>query len=82
MMTWITVVVTPLTMVFNLMGSDLGEQLLWLVWLNDISWCVEICLSFLVASPNNRTFGSIAKSYAKGFFVFDVLATLPPMLTM
>ena len=56
--------------------------MLWLVWVNDISWCIEILLSFLVASPNNRTFKDISKSYLKGFFIFDVLATVPPMITM
>ena len=81
-MTWITVVVTPLTMVFALMGSDLHETLLPLVWINDISWCVEILLKFFVASPKNRTFSTISKAYLKGFFIFDALATLPPMLTL
>ena len=42
MMTWITVIVTPLSMVFGLMGSDLQSTLLWLVWVNDISWCVWV----------------------------------------
>ena len=56
MMTWITVILTPLTMVFSMMGSTLQEEMLWLVWVNDISWCIEIGLSFLVASPSNRTF--------------------------
>lgn len=56
--------------------------MLWLVWVNDISWCLEIVLSFLVASPNNRTFKEIAKAYLKGYFIFDVLATIPPMITM
>ena len=82
MMTWITVVLTPLSMVFTMMGSTLGDDIVWLVWVNDISWCIEILLSFLVASPNNRTFKDISKSYLKGFFIFDVLATIPPMITM
>ena len=56
MMTWITVILTPLTMVFSMMGSTLQQEMLWLVWVNDISWCIEICLSFLVASPSNRNF--------------------------
>ena len=82
MMTWITVILTPLTMVFSMMGSSLAQDMLWLVWVNDISWCFEIVLSFLVASPNNRTFKDIAKAYMKGFFILDVLATLPPMFYM
>ena len=56
--------------------------MLWLVWVNDVSWCLEIVLSFLVASPNNRTFSQIAKAYLKGYFIFDVMATIPPMVTM
>lgn len=67
-------------MVFSMMGSELQSEMLWLVWVNDISWCFEIVLSFLVASPNNRTFKDIAKAYMKGFFIFDVLATVPPMI--
>ena len=81
-MTWITVIVTPMTMVFTMMGDDLQNQLMWLVWLNDISWCVEILLSFVVASPNNRTFSQISKAYLRGFFVFDFLATVPSMFTL
>jgi len=38
-MTWITVILTPLSIVFEMMGSDLGDQWLWLVWFNDVSWC-------------------------------------------
>lgn len=82
LMTWITVILTPLMMVFAMMGSHLKEDLLWLIWLNDISWCLNIVLSFIVASPNNRTFKSIAKSYLTGYFFFDAMATLPPMITM
>lgn len=58
------------------------SKMIWLVWVNDISWCIEILLSFIVASPNNRTFKSIAKRYLKTFFIFDVLATIPPMITL
>jgi len=82
MMTWITVVLTPLNMVFDMMGANTQEQMIWLVWVNDISWCIEIVLSFVVASPNNRTFKDISKAYLKGYFIVDVLATIPPMLTL
>ena len=81
MMTWITVVLTPLVMCLELQGSDLGSKLQWLVWVNDISWCVEIVLSFFVASPNNRRFKPIAKAYLRSYFIFDVFATIPPMIT-
>ena len=80
-MTWITVVLTPMVMCFDLQGSDLSSKLRWLVWVNDISWCIEILLSFFVASPNNRSFKTISKAYLKGNFVFDVVATIPPMVT-
>ena len=50
------------------------------MWVNDISWCIEIMLKFLTASPKKRTFKKIASSYAKGFFFFDFLATIPPMI--
>lgn len=84
MMTWITVVLTPLNMVFDMMDEEanMQEKMIWLVWVNDISWCIEILLSFIVATPNNRTFKAISKSYLKGFFIFDVLATIPSMITL
>ena len=56
------------------------DDLEWLVWVNDISWCLEIILSFIVASPTHRTFKDISANYIKGFFIFDVLATIPPMI--
>ena len=83
MMTWITVVLTPLIIVFDMMDPEenMQSKMIWLVWVNDISWCIEIILSFLVASPNNRTFKDISIAYLKGYFIFDVLATIPPMMT-
>ena len=81
-MTWITVIITPLVMVYELQDVDMLDKLLWLVWINDISWCVEILISFLVASENERTFNDISLAYLKGFFIVDVLATIPPMITM
>ena len=82
-MTWITVVLTPLIMVLDsVYGRDeYFEKLSWLVWLNDISWCVEIVLSFFYTSDKDRDLPSIARTYLTGFFIFDVLATLPPMIT-
>ena len=82
MMTWITVIITPLVMVYELQDVDMLDKLLWLVWINDISWCVEILISFLVASENERTFHDISLAYLKGFFIVDVLATIPPMITL
>lgn len=57
------------------------DKFLWVVWLNDISWCIEILVSFFVASDNDKTFKDTSLNYLKGFFVLDVLATLPPMIT-
>lgn len=36
--------------------SNLHENLMWLIWVCDISWCVEIVLNFFVASANKRKF--------------------------
>jgi len=82
MMTWITVIITPLIMIYEMQGYEMMEKLLWLVWVNDISWCVEILISFLVASDTNRTFKTISLNYLMGFFLIDVLATIPPMITL
>ena len=40
LMTLMTVILTPLTMVFTMMDGKLHDQVIWLVWLCDISWCV------------------------------------------
>ncbi len=89
-MTWTTVIITPLIVVFNMMDgslppekqANLSSRLLWLVWLNDISWCIEIILKFFTSTPTAHTFKEISLDYLKGFFLFDILATLPPMLTL
>ena len=62
--------------------TKLKDQLTWLVWLNDFSWCLEIILNFVTSSPINRTFKGISKAYLKGNFVFDLAATVPPMIFM
>ena len=71
MMTWMTVIVTPLVIVFEMMDetlpegvpkTKLKEQLTWLVWLNDFSWCLEIILNFFTATPAKRTFKEISKA--------------------
>jgi len=88
-MTWITVIVTPLLIVFEMMDAklpagvpetNLKDELLWLVWLNDISWCIEIILNFFTATHDKRTFKEISKAYVKGAFVFDLAATIPSMI--
>ena len=79
---WVTVVLTPLQMVFEMMGSELEQSVLWLYWVIDILWCLEIIFCFFIASQKNRKFADISKSYLKGFFIIDFLATIPPMITM
>ena len=37
---------------------------------------------FFVASQSSRNFSAIAKSYLKGFFIIDFMATVPPMIMM
>lgn len=82
MMTWITVIITPLIMVYELQDVALKDKLLWLTWVNDISWCIEILISFFVASDDKRNFKDISLNYLTGFFIFDFLATVPPMITL
>lgn len=63
-MTWMTAILTPMLLVFDLVDdlvieekkSNLIDELLWLVWVNDISWCLEIFLNFFVATPKMRNF--------------------------
>ena len=57
-------------------------KLAWLIWISDLSWCVYIVLSFFIATEIHRDLKSIARNYLKGFFIFDALATFPPMLTL
>jgi len=90
LMTWISILCTPLLFVFDVLDSQLKPELranlshsiIPIIWLVDISWCVEIILSFLQASETNRTFKTIAMAYVKSYFFFDVMATVPAMLTM
>lgn len=69
--------ITPLILTFD---EELKENLLALEWIVDISWSIEICLRFIVANKNARTFKQISKNYLFGFFFFDVVATIPPMI--
>ena len=58
------------------------SKLAWLVWINDISWTVEIIISFFVASDDTMDFQSISMAYLKSYFIFDALATFTPMFFM
>ena len=86
-MLWVAFVITPIILVYdtiydNTTDSVMFYKLAWLVWLSEISWCIKIVLSFFVASEIHRDFKSIAINYLKGFFIFDALATFPPLITM
>ena len=83
-MTWVTVVITPVILVYDTMYYDsvMFKKLAWLVWLSEVSWCIKIVLNFFVASEEKRDYKSIAISYLKGFFIFDALATFPPLITL
>ena len=78
-MTWSTLFLTPLILTFP---EDLKEKLIVLEWIVDISWTVEIFMNFIVADKINRTFKDVAKAYFFGFFIFDIIATIPPMILM
>ena len=56
------------------------KELYYLAWIVDISWVIEITLSFVTADEQNRPFTDISRSYLRGWFWFDALATIPPML--
>ena len=81
-MTWISVILTPHTIVFDKLGTETHQKFLWLFWVIDIGWCVQIVFNFIIASQRDRKFKAIAKSYLKGYFIFDIVATVPPMIYM
>ena len=83
-MIWVTVVITPIILVYDTIYHDsvMFDKLKGVVWLSEISWCIKIVLNFFVASEIHRDYKSIARNYLKGFFIFDALATFPPMLTL
>jgi hypothetical protein len=48
----------------------------------DIIWLFEICFNFVKRTKINTDVRSIAFNYAfNGTFIFDVLATIPPLLS-
>lgn len=78
--TWITVILTPLIIVYDLLGSDMKQRLHWFLWVTEIAWSTGIFFSFFVSSAKHRTFSKIAINYLKGFFIIDIAATIPPMI--
>ena len=83
-MTWVTVVIVPIILVYDTFYDDsvMFDKLAWLIWLSEISWCIKIVLNFFVASETHRDYKSIARNYLEGFFIFDMLSTFPPLLTL
>lgn len=65
-------------------GSTLDKTLMY-EWLIDIVWCIQIVISF--CTPFTRDVdrvnkcGEIAEKYIKGAFFFDLLSTLPCVVT-
>ena len=70
-------IVTPLAMVFGSIRNDVKFY----EWMTDCSWSIEILLCFIKADEHNTTFKEISLNYLKFYFIFDVLATVPPMAT-
>ena len=56
------------------------KGLRYLAWFVDVSWSFDICLKFFIADEHHRAFKVIARNYLKGWFIFDFLATVPPMI--
>ena len=81
-MTWCTFVITPLVLALTRLGSGVKGDFIWLEWLVDISWSVEIVLNFFTVDESDRTLRARANSYVRGFFIIDVLSTIPPIITL
>ena len=79
MVTWFTLILTPFLLVFD-DNEDIKNTLIWIEWIVDISWTIEIMLNFMTASHNNRTFKSISLNYLKFWFWVDSIATFPAIV--
>ena len=84
-MTWSTFLITPLVLALTSIEPDNGgtgvkQDTLWLEWLVDISWSVEIVLNFLTVDDKARTLRACARRYIRGWFIFDIVATVPPIM--
>ena len=47
----------------------------------DIMWIVEILMNFVKKTRLEKTIQEIAMKYLQGFFLIDVLATFPPLIS-
>ena len=80
--TWCTFIITPFILVFWYSNPELHEKLLWLEWVVDISWMIEICLNFVTADATDRNFKDRAKTYLSFWFWVDAIATFPAVFTL
>ena len=78
-MTWSTLILTPLVFVMAEREPEFQSKIMWIEWIADISWSIEIVLNFFTTNGSNRTFKDIGKSYLFFYFWFDIAATFPPM---
>ena len=85
-----TLALTPLLLVFSdesYCSDDprfcaVKEALIPVEWVVDISWSIEICLNFVTADANNRTFKAIAADYLRFWFWVDAFATFPAIIAL
>ena len=77
--TWTNLIITPVGFVFS---DQVGEQLEGIEWIVDVAWTVEILMSFLTATYNDRTLKQISFSYLKFWFWVDSISTFPAMITL
>ena len=76
---WFDILTTPLLYVL----PHLYQQISSFVWLCDVVWVLHICGNFITIrlEKNTRDAIDIAFSYLKGFFILDLAATLPTIVS-
>ena len=77
-----TLALTPLLLVFSERYPYVKDALIPAEWVVDISWSIEICLNFITADANNRTFKTIAADYLRFWFWVDAFATFPAIIAL
>ena len=81
LVTWATLILTPILLVFgNEEHEHIKNGLIYVEWIVDISWTMEICLNFITASHHHRTFKSISFNYLRFWFWVDSVATFPAII--
>ena len=81
-MTWVTLILTPLVFIMYEREPEFKNSVMWIEWVADISWSIEIILNFFTTNGSSRTFKDISIEYLSFYFWFDVAATVPPMIYM